>query len=109
MFTKLWKDKYELDWCHHCDTAIIVCPDCKNSSCNGGGCESCLQDFITFCKLKKCPSFFLAEEEKRTAKKIDCLRRYILTCLENDKDPIDFKWLKEEGHISPAAEDLFKS
>lgn len=35
---------YKIKYCDHCDTPITICPVCKNSSCNGGGCESCIKD-----------------------------------------------------------------
>lgn len=36
---------YQIKYCDHCDTPITICPVCKNSSCNGGGCESCSKDW----------------------------------------------------------------
>ncbi len=32
------------DWyyCELCDTPCIMCKFCRNTSCNGGGCEKCV-------------------------------------------------------------------
>ena len=32
-------------WCELCDCPAIKCEKCENSSCNGGGCPECNDDF----------------------------------------------------------------
>jgi hypothetical protein len=38
-------------WCSVCACPAIQCPFCRNSSCNGGGCDKCNQDFVDFMKI----------------------------------------------------------
>ena len=50
-------------WCGQCQTPAIKCDDCKNTSCNGGGCEQCRDDFQKvneLCEKRKVPSFPIA-------------------------------------------------
>lgn len=28
-------------YCLLCETSVVTCPDCGNSSCNGSGCDKC--------------------------------------------------------------------
>jgi len=46
-----FKDRWY--WCGTCDCAAISCPHCDNSSCNGGGCDKCHQDFIYIMFMKE--------------------------------------------------------
>lgn len=39
------KFKGRWHWCGHCDVPVITCHHCENSSCNGGGCDKCKEDF----------------------------------------------------------------
>lgn len=32
-------------WCELCNSPSIQCEHCKNTSCNGGGCDLCYDDF----------------------------------------------------------------
>lgn len=45
----VWKSKtgklYQKDYCSLCEVDIVICPKCENSSCNGGGCDYCEEDF----------------------------------------------------------------
>lgn len=36
---------YSFDYCIHCEVNIIICPKCKNISCNAGGCSYCNCDW----------------------------------------------------------------
>lgn len=65
----LWRGRYRVLWCHQCDTAVIVCPDCQNSSCSGGGCEKCRADSEAFALLKRRPRDFLTASELSAYKK----------------------------------------
>ena len=106
--TKFWREKYKVSYCNHCESSIIICPKCKNTSCNAGGCAECSADFDDFLKLKTHPVFFLTQEEINTYNKIARLRTIIHTCVENGKEPIDWKWLDESGHGCLADKELFK-
>ena len=33
--------EYEIKFCATCRDIVIICPECKNTSCNAGGCDSC--------------------------------------------------------------------
>jgi len=33
--------EYNIKYCSLCKTIVLVCLKCENSSCNGGGCDSC--------------------------------------------------------------------
>ena len=33
-------------WCELCKIQCVACEHCKNTSCNGSGCEKCYKDFI---------------------------------------------------------------
>lgn len=52
--TTLEAKGYEIDYCDHCQRTVIICPSCKNPSCNGGGCDTCCRSedkpFIDFGK-----------------------------------------------------------
>lgn len=32
-------------WCLTCNHPAVICPKCKNSSCNGSGCDACFETF----------------------------------------------------------------
>jgi len=38
-------------WCETCNCACIKCERCKNTSCNGGGCDFCHDTFEEASKL----------------------------------------------------------
>lgn len=48
-----WKG-FNLDWCRTCDTVYYSCEICKNSSCNGGGCDVCMVEWDNFRKSDWC-------------------------------------------------------
>ena len=31
-------------WCQVCEESSVTCPKCHNSTCNGGGCDFCMND-----------------------------------------------------------------
>ena len=105
---KKWKDRYKVNYCNLCDTWTLVCPDCKNASCNGGGCEKCIADFIDFCdNTKHSVPRYLTEDDKKTYEKFWFIKKYIGECLEEGFTEINWKWLLEKGHLCRAAEELF--
>lgn len=105
----LWKGNYKLSWCNLCETAIIACPVCKNSSCNGSGCNECHIDFEDFNKnYKTCTDDYLTEEEFKIYCKAQYLKEFILKSLGENEKQIDFNKLKSEGRLSVNSEKLFK-
>jgi len=60
-----WKDKYQISWCYHCETAVIQCPACHNTSCNAGGCQECHSTFQDFHQAKVTVTNYLTDEESR--------------------------------------------
>ena len=74
----LWKNKYKLSWCNLCETAIISCPMCKESSCNGSSCSDCHTDFDDFNKnYKTCIDDYLTEKEFEIYCKAQYLKEFI--------------------------------
>ena len=41
-------EKYKTMYCGLCECYGIICPHCRNISCNGSGCEKCDDDFEEF-------------------------------------------------------------
>ena len=48
--------EYKISYCSLCKDIVIVCLKCKNSSCNGGGCDSCHHVFKNSDKYLKAAS-----------------------------------------------------
>lgn len=48
--------EYEVKYCGLCKDIVLVCPECENSSCNGGGCDSCHYAFVNSDKYLKASS-----------------------------------------------------
>ena len=48
-------DKFTGRWFHclSCDRVSIECPHCDNTSCNGGGCDLCHDDFKEVAKMSE--------------------------------------------------------
>ncbi len=63
----LWRD-YQVDWCKLCETPVISCGrnGCRATSCNGGGCDDCLPDFLDFCAQWQNDSKFLLTIKENT-------------------------------------------
>ena len=91
---------YTVTWCNLCDCAIIICPKCKNGSCNGGGCEFCTEDWPEFSKFKCNPSYYLNESEKNTYFKIEALRKFIKESIVLGDYEINFDKLNRLGSFS---------
>jgi tRNA U54 and U55 pseudouridine synthase Pus10 len=103
-----WKGKYPVTWCHLCDTAIIICPKCNNSSCNGGGCPECHNDFEEFAKTCKTDvDDYLTERETFTYRKGLRLQRLIVESIQRQEKQLDFNELKNSGHLSQADREMF--
>lgn len=95
-----WKNKYNVKWCNLCDCAYILCDKCKNSSCNGGGCEECEQPFNEFTKAKIKIECYLSKEEIQILHKARRIQDFIIETLSESKSEIDFQNLKENGKLS---------
>ncbi len=95
-----WKDKYFVDWCELCDVAIITCPECKNSSCNGGGCEKCNEDFNDFNKNKTQVEDYLTEPDITVYQKSLSIKKFILKSLSEGEAQIPFKKYEKDGKFS---------
>lgn len=104
---KRWKNKYQVTWCDLCVTAIITCPSCNNSSCNGGGCKLCDLDFDEFNRNKIRVEAYLTKEEIQVFRKAEYLKKYILQSIKKGKTEIDFKKLQADGELSVVSEKLF--
>lgn len=106
----LWKGKYTVNWCHLCGCAHIICPDCKNSSCNGGGCDSCITDELLYScgKFKIYIEDYLSPEEIKIYHKCEKLKELILECIAEYDSNIDFKRLEQEGKLSEITKEMFK-
>ena len=110
-FLDKWKDKYPITWCDLCDTAIIICPECHNSSCNGGGCNKCINDpdAKEFSECKTHIWNYLTEDEKIIHEKGLRIKKHILETLSRGEKHIDWKLLRERGELSQHEEELLKS
>lgn len=102
-----WKEKYSLGWCDLCSVAIIACPECKNISCNGGGCSECNDTFSGFLQGKICVEQYLSEEEIKVYQKNLQIKRFILETLAKGESQIDWKKLRDEGKMSQRDEEFF--
>lgn len=103
-----WKNKYQVSWCDHCQTAIIECPKCKTSSCNGGGCGQCRKDFEIFfnsysTKIEK----YLTPSEIEVYRKTTELKKLITLSLSKGEKEINFKKLNKDGKLSDSQILLF--
>jgi hypothetical protein len=104
---KLWKNKYAVDWCELCRTAIIICPKCQNSSCNGGGCEECLKDWAEFKEYKRRVENYLTEDEIKIYNKCEALKDLIVKTIREEEKGINWEKIQKEGKLSINDEKLF--
>lgn len=108
---KYWNG-YELDWCQECDRARIKLECCGNISCSGGGCSVCCGEdgpSTQFSNnVKKSIGYYLNDEEKKTKRKINFLKKYILDSLAAGFNEINWEYLHKNGHLCLAAYKLFE-
>lgn len=108
IFGAKWKGKYTVSYCHACDTAIIICPECHNASCTGGGCEKCIADFKEFYDTivhnVRC---YLNIEESKAYEKGIRLQSLIVESVGRGEWALDFNKLKKEGYLSENDEKMF--
>ncbi len=95
----MWKGKYRISYCDLCEVICIKCPNCKNVSCNGGGCSECLADWPEWRETKHCLENYLSEQEINTFRKLRQLRKFIPICLAAGFKEIDWKYLHENGSL----------
>jgi tRNA U54 and U55 pseudouridine synthase Pus10 len=107
---KKWKDKYFVEWCDLCDTAIIICldPNCGGSSCNGHSCEKCHDDITEFDLCKTKVQDYLSKDEIRIYEKSLRIKKHILETLAKGEKEINWKKLQSNGELSAWEEQLFK-
>lgn len=86
-----WKDKYPISYCGHCQTYIITCPDCKNSSCNGSGCNNCTKDSTEFSSMKTSEREYLSPEEQKVWYKIRSLKKFINIMLQEGRTEMNWR------------------
>jgi len=101
-FVEKWRGKYTVTWCHDCEVAIIICPHCYNSSCNGCGCEICVNDpdAKEFMECKTQVQCYLNETDKLIYEKALRIKRHILETLAKGEKQIDWKKCQEDGQLS---------
>jgi hypothetical protein len=108
IFGKVWKEKYPIGWCHLCDVGIITCPNCKNSTCNGGGCELCRNDFKEFHDTTKPQvEHYLTPDEVKIYHKGVRIRSLIQTSLSLGYNHMDLKKLDEREELSQNDHEMF--
>ena len=98
----LWKGKYRVKWCSLCERATIGCLDknCHGSSCNGGGCPRCHDDFTDFNKCKIHIEDYLTSDEIKILEKSRSLKRLILRSLKNGEPEINFEKMAKNEELS---------
>ena len=106
---ELWKGKYVVSWCHLCDTAMILCPECHNISCNGGGCPACLADYEEWKKVKHHVRDYLSPDEAKSYAKGLSLHRLIKESIRKGQNEIDWHKMNEEGYLSEKDQETFAS
>lgn len=107
-FNRKWRNKYPIGWCHHCNRAIIECPACHNTSCNGGGCNECHDDFSEFFPIFTCAEHYLDDNETKAYQKGLRLRRIIQDSLALEHPSINWRQMKRDGLLSQNDEEMFK-
>jgi hypothetical protein len=70
-------EQYQLYYCNLCDNINIKCAYCENGSCNGMGCDKCIDDFKLFSSLGFSIYSYMSEEEMRLFERIDYIKRWV--------------------------------
>ena len=106
---KKWKGKFRLWWCDLCDTFSIGCPaKCTGSSCNAMGCPECIETHQDFNKNAKTnPKDYLNPAEQEVYEKIFWLKKYMKESLLESEYEINWKRLKQQGHLCRHSEKIF--
>lgn len=107
-YPQLWKDKYKVSWCNHCETAVIICPECKNTTCNGGACNSCNLDFDEFVQTTQHRvENYLNSEEIKIYRKVKKLQELIVRSIKNGEKKINWEVLDKSGELSENDSEMF--
>ena len=104
---RVWKEKYEIRWCHMCGVALIECEKCEGTTCNSGSCEECQQDFEEFAQNKITVEEYLTPEEQKIYRKGLRIQLLILETLGQGFSQINWKQLQEDGQLSKNDEVMF--
>ena len=92
---------HRLVWCDLCDCYSVLFDCCKNSTCNGGGCEKCHDESAEFSKeYKFYPKAYLTKEECETIQKYKSIKKFIPVCIDAGFKEINFEYLDEKGLMS---------
>jgi len=102
IFFGKWKGKYTVDWCDLCDTAIIICPHCNNSSCNCGGCEICINDpdAKEFNECKTRVQDYMNEADRLAYERGLRIKKHILQTICKGEKSIDWEKLFQNGELN---------
>lgn len=71
------------------------------------GCPECTTDYPEWRETKHCYQSYLLDSEKKTAKKIRQLKKFIKSCLGAGFSEINWEWLHNAGHLCKNDYDLF--
>lgn len=110
--TNTWKGKtqnYAVSWCHQCDTVILICPACGNSSCSGGGCSKCCEDSPAWSKVKTQIIDYLNPDEVKIYKKGIRLQRFIKESIRSGDNQINWHKMSKDGKFSQLDKEIFAS
>jgi hypothetical protein len=103
-----WKG-HPIEWCDMCECFILCCERCKNSTCNGGGCDECNGLFAEWQECKTSPWYYLTEEERKTYYKVmRLIKDFIPASLSMGKKEIDWKALEASGMYSNKDWEIFE-
>lgn len=100
-----WKNKYKVSYCEACQTFIINCEICHNSSCNGGGCINCIDSFEEFGRNKTRISDYLTEEENKVFHKAMRIKDHMDDSLPKGESEINWKQRQKDGQLSQHEEE----
>ncbi len=104
----LWKEKYEVVWCGLCESAIICCPVCNATSCNGTSCSVCHDDFSEFHKsVSCCAEDYCSQEEMDAYNKVRRIQSLIVSSIEMGYDKINWEHMEEQGRLCENDREIF--
>lgn len=102
-----YKGKYVVSWCDHCNQAIITCGKCHNTTCNGGGCKECVDDFDEFSCLNTRAENYLHPTEWDVIKKYRALKKFMIPSLGLGEKGINWSRLDVDGKLSENDIEMF--
>ena len=105
--TAYWKG-HKITWCDHCTVYTISCEYCRNSTCNGGGCDKCTDLFREFNQCKISPYDYLNEEERKVYYKVLRLMDFIPMSLNMGDKEIDWQKMEKTGQCCTKDWEVFE-